>query len=61
MAVTCGAALAITDADDFVKKARALLHDAAALARMSEAGLRFAQQHRGATARTMELIARVVN
>ena len=60
-AQACGAALAITDADDLVQKARALLHDAAALARMSAAGLRFAQQHRGATARTMELIARVVN
>ncbi len=56
-----GAALAIADADDLVQKTLALLHDAAVLARMSQAGLRFTQYHRGATARTMELIIRAVN
>jgi 3-deoxy-D-manno-octulosonic-acid transferase len=59
-AKACGAALAIVDADDLVQKALLLLQDATALARMSEAGLRFTQQHRGATARTMVLIARTV-
>ena len=59
-AQACGAALAVIDADDLVEKALALLHDAAACARMSDAGLRFAHQHRGATARTMELIVRAV-
>ena len=59
-AQACGAALAIVDADDLVQKALALINDALACSRMSEAGLRFAQQHRGATARTMELIVRAI-
>ena len=59
-AQACGAALSIVDADDLVQKALALMNDALACSRMSEAGLRFAQQHRGATARTMELIVRAI-
>ena len=59
-AQACGAALAITDADDLVEKALRLLKDAGARAQMSAAGLAFAQHHRGATKRTMEIIVRTV-
>ena len=59
-AQACGAALAITDADDLVQKALRLLNDAGARAQMSAAGLAFAQRHRGATKRTMEIIVRTV-
>ena len=59
-AQACGAALAISDADDLVQKALRLLKDTNARAQMSAAGLAFAQHHRGATTRTMEIIARSV-
>lgn len=59
-AQACGAALAVTDADDLVQKALRLLNDAGARAQMSAAGLAFAQRHRGATKRTMEIIVRTV-
>ena len=59
-AQACGAAMAVSDADDLVKKAFELLADADARAQMSAAGLAFAQHHRGATTRTMEIIVRSV-
>ncbi len=55
-AVACGAALRAGDAKQMVRQALALLADAPARARMSEAGLRFAAAHRGAADRTVELI-----
>ena len=55
-ALSCGAAIAVIDADDFVTKATGLLKDDTRRAAMSAAGLAFSQAHRGATERTMELI-----
>lgn len=59
-ALTCGAALSVEDAEDFVSKAIALLNDDARRAAMSSAGREFAQAHRGATVRTMALIEAVL-
>jgi 3-deoxy-D-manno-octulosonic-acid transferase len=57
-AVSCGAARTIVDADDLVRQVQELLADDALLQTMGSAGLRFAEHHRGATARTMELLSR---
>jgi 3-deoxy-D-manno-octulosonic-acid transferase len=57
-AIACGAALTIGDADDLVKQVNTLLADADRRRRMGEAGSAFAERHRGATARTLELISR---
>ena len=59
-ALACGAARAISDAGDLIGAVNALLPDPAARARMATAGKDFAGRHRGATARTMELISRAV-
>jgi 3-deoxy-D-manno-octulosonic-acid transferase len=59
-ALGCGAAIAVTDADDFVTKATGLLKDDARRAAMRAAGIEFTQAHRGATARTMQLIEEVL-
>jgi 3-deoxy-D-manno-octulosonic-acid transferase len=55
-AVACGACLRVGDATQMLRQALALLADAPARARMSEAGRAFAEVHRGATDRTMTLI-----
>ena len=55
-AIACGAALAIRDADDLVAKVMVLLSDERLRQQAGEAGRTFAQTHRGATARTLELI-----
>ncbi len=52
-ATACGAARAITDADQLVAAVKALLADQTQLIRMGEAGRRFAEHHRGATQRTL--------
>ena len=57
-AVACGAARTIVDADDLVRQVQELLVDDALLQTMGSAGRRFAERHRGATARTMELLSR---
>lgn len=59
-ALTCGAAQAIRDADELIAAVTALLPDPSTRARMAAAGKAFAERHRGATARTMELISRAV-
>jgi len=59
-AVACGAARRVKDAEDLLTQAAALLSDAKARAEMSRAGKDFAARHRGATARTMALIARAM-
>jgi 3-deoxy-D-manno-octulosonic-acid transferase len=55
-ALACGAALPIRDADDLVTRVTALLADEQARRQMGEAGRAFAERHRGATARTLELL-----
>ncbi len=59
-AIACGAAQPIVDATDLVARVNTLLGDAEGRARMSAAGKEFAGRHRGATARTMELLSRAV-
>jgi 3-deoxy-D-manno-octulosonic-acid transferase len=56
-AVACGAARAIRDADDLIAQVAAILSDEPSRRRMAEAGRAFAARHRGATARTLELIS----
>jgi len=56
-AVACGAAQAIRDADDLVRQVNALLANADHRRQMGAAGRAFAERHRGATARTLALIA----
>lgn len=55
-AIASGAALAIGDADDLVNQVNALLSNEHRRRQLGEAGRAFAARHRGATARTLELI-----
>ena len=55
-ALECGAARQIGSAGELLDAAAELLRDAAARRRMGEAGKAFAAHHRGATAKTVELI-----
>jgi len=57
-AVACGAARTIVDADDLVRQVLLLLGNAESRQRMGEAGTAFTERHRGATARTLELLTR---
>jgi 3-deoxy-D-manno-octulosonic-acid transferase len=57
LAIEAGAALRVNDAAALVENALKLLNDAAASARMGEAGLTFAARHRGAAARVAALIS----
>jgi 3-deoxy-D-manno-octulosonic-acid transferase len=57
-AVACGAARTIVDADDLVRQVLLLLGNAESRRRMGEAGTAFTERHRGATARTLELLTR---
>jgi 3-deoxy-D-manno-octulosonic-acid transferase len=59
-AVKAGAAIQVPDADALVRAAGRLLADAEARRRMGEAGKRFCAAHRGATERTMALVARLI-
>jgi 3-deoxy-D-manno-octulosonic-acid transferase len=59
-ALSCGAAAAVKDADDFVVKAVALLNDEERRKAMGAAGMAFAEAHRGATERTMQVIETVL-
>ena len=59
-ALAAGAARQCTDVASLMAAAQALLGDAAARTRMSAAGRAFTAQHRGATARTLELIERFI-
>jgi 3-deoxy-D-manno-octulosonic-acid transferase len=60
-AVDAGAALRCADAGAMVAAATGLLQDGIARARMGEAALAFAGQHRGATARTVELLRQLIH
>ncbi len=57
-ALECGAAKRIGTAEELLEAAQALLRDEAARRGMGEAGREFAARHRGATARTLEMIGR---
>jgi len=55
-AIEAGAAVRVRDADDLAATVESLLQDGQRRARMSEAGRRFTDLHRGATERTLDLI-----
>jgi len=55
-ALAAGGAQRVTDAEDLLAQAARLLHDATARAAMGASALAFANQHRGATARTVALL-----
>ena len=57
MALDCGAAAQINDANGLVDLAVSLLSDGDARQAMAKAGREFSAQHRGATAKTLELIS----
>ena len=57
-AVDDGAALRLANADALVRAAGELLRDQATRVRMGERALAFANRHRGATLRTVELVQR---
>jgi 3-deoxy-D-manno-octulosonic-acid transferase len=57
LAIEAGAAREVHDAPQLAAAARELLSDPAARARMADAALAFAASHRGATDRTLSLIA----
>ena len=59
-AVAAGAARRVADAGELLQMADALLRDAPAREAMSEAGKTFAARHRGATMRTMQIVARAL-
>jgi len=60
-AVEAGAALRCLDAPAMVAAATGLLQDGIARARMGAQALDFATQHRGATARTVELLRQLIS
>ena len=59
-AIAVGAAIRVDDADRVWVQVAALLRDAARRGAMSEAGRTFCASHRGATARTMEAVERLL-
>ncbi|MDZ4255611.1 MAG: lipid IV(A) 3-deoxy-D-manno-octulosonic acid transferase [Sulfuritalea sp.] len=59
-AIVCGAARPIADANDLVLQVLGLLADDASRRAMGAAGRAFAERHRGATARTLDLISPAV-
>lgn len=60
-AVEHGAALRVRDADELLEQAALLLTEPARRARMGERALAFAGRHRGATARTVEFLRRLID
>lgn len=55
-AIEKNAAIRIQSADELISKANHLLKDKTTLEKMSTAGLKFSQEHRGATDRLMKII-----
>jgi 3-deoxy-D-manno-octulosonic-acid transferase len=60
-AVAAGAALRVADADDLLRQGAQLLGNPARRAAMGTQALAFAGRHRGATARTVELLQRIID
>jgi 3-deoxy-D-manno-octulosonic-acid transferase len=59
-AIAAGAALRVADADALFRTAALLLRDDAARLAMGQSALQFAQQHRGATRRTMGVLGALI-
>jgi 3-deoxy-D-manno-octulosonic-acid transferase len=60
-AVAAGAAVRVADAAGLLRQAAQLLNDPAQLARRGASALAFADQHRGATSRTVELLRQIID
>jgi 3-deoxy-D-manno-octulosonic-acid transferase len=60
-AVAAGAALRVADADELLRQGARLLADPAQRAAMGAQALAFAGRHRGATARTVELLQQIIH
>lgn len=60
-AIAEGAAMRVADADDLLLQASALLQDESRCQAMGERASRFAQQHRGASQRTMTLLQGILS
>ena len=60
LGLAAGAVLQVTDAENAMRAAKNLFADAAMKNKMGQAALLFAQAHRGATARTIALVASVI-
>ena len=60
-ALAAGGAVRVSDAADLMAQAARLLHDADARAAMGQQALAFANQHRGATRRTLALLPPLLN
>jgi 3-deoxy-D-manno-octulosonic-acid transferase len=60
-AVEMGGALRVRDAGELLTRAASLLTDDAARRQMGERALAFANHHRGATSRTVELLRRLID
>lgn len=58
LSLACGAARQYPDAPSMIAQALQLLGDAAARAQMGQAGMQFAADHRGATQRMLDYLAR---
>ncbi len=59
-AIAAGAALRVDDADALFRAAAMLLRDDALRSAMGDSALQFAQQHRGATRRTMSVLGALI-
>jgi 3-deoxy-D-manno-octulosonic-acid transferase len=59
-AVAAGAALRVADAEDLLRQGAQLLDDSARRAQMGGRALEFFGHHRGATARTVELLRQII-
>ena len=55
-AIEAGAAIRVSDASELIQTTEALLRDPGRRRAMSKAGIQFTDAHRGATARTLDLI-----
>jgi len=60
-AIEAGAGVRVANAAEAITAMAAITRDTARRARMSEAGVRFAQSHRGATMRTLERLAPIID
>ena len=61
LAVECGAAVQVADANEAIRTSLALLDDPARLEAMKSAGLAFCAAHRGATQRHLEVLRAIIS
>jgi 3-deoxy-D-manno-octulosonic-acid transferase len=59
-AVACGAAVQVENVKELVNNVNEIMRDKNRQQKMAQAGMAFCEQHRGATARTMQIVAEVL-